>query len=869
MEQMDQKIHNGIHNDMEDRQAIVRIRTNMTIFHFVSTVPKWSLSLFLFLSSLSVPLLSPSEAIQKPLRRVQFLVDNESNSYLQCTQRASKRLLNQLDEVAKMEYERVIDSHMLNKEIIAKAQTATDACVNATKKARACLVTLNNSAMPITWLTGGPSCSALNRSDVIEFVGEDFQLVENEVSNIFQSYIQSSRDSIEAINEFAEARATYDYNYFVAGRIQPILAVLKNADFPDPFVAVLLQQEFDAKFESILVPIGLEFDKAIIQINLLLKRVKEFAVSIDSFYDAYADIYSRMEQAAEFIQDIIPLETQVPAIFDLNTVPLGDALLPPTFQVPTFRDPLLTAKEILETTTKRVLEIVNQIIMDLEDQATDHARATLAALTNQLHGILTFEEYNPPKFVGSRDDIGNAFDEIELLIERAETAQEATRRALDKLQGLETLDTNDIDSGSTLDAGNYAFSEEQTSFQYLRPLSPSISIPDVLEAFIEWVYVNTWILEVVVQAVRLWKIEAAYSKGAVPDLPKIEYSIDGEKEKNPKSSMSLLVLSILRTIVTPWMILLIIFFPVAIGAVTFWYPHVQLSCIHSTNGTFFANNILSPLLINEASALGNGFYVKAEHQCQRTQNDLCKMMRDELDNLHRMDEMNFRHIKSQHKQSSRMLGLVDTCVDSNIDNLINEACCGLKGYHLSECQEESTKHICPIDVTASPPAAFRPIKEYVLEPGCQATIQEWELQNSRYDCGRFSEICGQISCDGVNESLIRSQTIKSDCQVETYVIRCCLFALVTLYHAIVINIICTLVFKGTRQVLWRRLCPDGIKLLTHMNEDGSIVKGDNQSDRSKRVAVAIRRFEMLGKLQLGCGIVVLLGWFTSIFLIRA
>ena len=826
------------------------------------------MSLFLFLASLSVPLLTPGEAIQKPLRRVRFVVDNESNSYLQCTQRASDRFHQQLDDMAKKEYERVINSQKANTETISKAKAATDACVNATKNVRASLVTLSNNGMTIPWVNDSSSCTDSNHSDIINFLDEDFEIVENEVSNVFEDYFQSSWHSVEAINSYSQARTAYDYDYFVVRRIEPILALLENAEFPNSFEAFIIQADLYAQFRSILLQVGLELDKASIQVDILFKRINEFAISIESFHEAYVDIYNRLEQAARFIQDVIPVETQVPPIFDLALVPLGDSLLPHTFQIPAFRDQLPSAKEIVERTAKQALGIANELINALEDQATDHLRATLSTLTEAIREILTFDEYDPPKFVSTLGNSGTPHDETEFLIRRAETAREEARKALDKLQGIGPLYSNGINAGATLDSEQYNFPEEQTSFQYLRPLSPSFSIPDILEGFITWIYVNTWILEVVVQAVRLWKIEAFYSRGAVPDLPKIVYNVDDEKEKHPKSSMSLLLLCILRTILTPWMILLIIFFPVCIGTVTFWYPHVNAGCTLSTNGTFFANKILSPLLINEASALGNGFYVKAEYQCQRTQRDLCSKMREQLDARYRTDMMKLLSIQDQHQQSLIKLRLVDICVDSNVDALLNDACCGLKGFPNSRCDGISSELACPIDETANPPAAFRPVKEYTTEPGCKLPIKDWKLQNSRFDCESISEICSRIPCDGVNEGLIRSQTIKSDCQVETYVIRCLLFALVALYHAIVINIICTLIFKGTRQVLWRRLCPDGVKLLTHINEDGSIVTGDNQSDRSKRVNDAIRQFELVGKLQLGSGFLVLIGWFISIFLIK-
>lgn len=80
------------------------------------------------------------------------------------------------------------------------------------------------------------------------------------------------------------------------------------------------------------------------------------------------------------------------------------------------------------------------------------------------------------------------------------------------------------------------------------------------------------------------------------------------------------------------------------------------------------------------------------------------------------------------------------------------------------------------------------------------------------------------------------------------------------FHAVMINVICTLVFHGIRRIHWRRLYPDGIKLKTHLQENGDLAKGCKVEDRLSRIKKAVRRFEFLGKLQVGSGVIVFVAY---------
>ena len=116
--------------------------------------------------------------------------------------------------------------------------------------------------------------------------------------------------------------------------------------------------------------------------------------------------------------------------------------------------------------------------------------------------------------------------------------------------------------------------------------------------------------------------------------------------------------------------------------------------------------------------------------------------------------------------------------------------------------------------------------------------------------------------------MLRSLIIKTDCEVQLYAIESCWFVLILLYHAISVNVVCTLVFNGIKQLKWRQLSPTGIGFRTRLNEQGDLMKGDNPRERSERVAAAIRRFEKLAILQIIAGLSFFIGWVISVFLLK-
>jgi hypothetical protein len=127
------------------------------------------------------------------------------------------------------------------------------------------------------------------------------------------------------------------------------------------------------------------------------------------------------------------------------------------------------------------------------------------------------------------------------------------------------------------------------------------------------------------------------------------------------------------------------------------------------------------------------------------------------------------------------------------------------------------------------------------------------------------EVCEKLPCQGVDNESLRAETVEADCEVELYALDLLAFILLTIFHAVAVNLICTLLFNGLRSVAWRKLYPDGIRLKTMLRENGRLATGDDQEDRLQRITVAIGRFELAGKLQIASGIILFLVWLFASF----
>ena len=314
--------------------------------------------------------------------------------------------------------------------------------------------------------------------------------------------------------------------------------------------------------------------------------------------------------------------------------------------------------------------------------------------------------------------------------------------------------------------------------------------------------------------------------------------------------------------------MILIFIPLCFGAMVMWRPHVQSNCRDTMQGTFLANQFLAPILINQANVLGNVHYLKEETKCHQLQQSLCNEMSIQVDPLYQSDISTLHTVHMYHNKTITAIQAMKSCIDIEANrNQMNEACCGLKGFPRTECQ--STSLTCPVTVDIpSKAAAFRPLEEYLNEASCQQESIPRDLKDAQFDCVPLANSCTNIPCDGVNEEYLWSKTIQVDCKVELYILDCCTFLLVVVYQILAVNVICTMLFQGIRQVFWRKLCPTGIRFHTHIHENGDLAKGQDRADRSRLLSTAIQRFELVGKIKLTIGIVGCVFWTITLIIFR-
>ena len=439
-----------------------------------------------------------------------------------------------------------------------------------------------------------------------------------------------------------------------------------------------------------------------------------------------------------------------------------------------------------------------------------------------------------------------------------------------------------------------------TSFAYLEPTFPTFTVPEVLELCFLLLFTHQWIIEIVIQFFRIVRLKQKYERNATPDLPEIDLVSEGDEKDDDEdshnyyneSSWPLIRLALLEHLfLTPWMIVGIMLLPIALLGVFWWFPHVKQSCMDTRNGTFLARNMIAPILINKASLAGNAHYTTAEFQCRRLQRHQCALRFHESDQMYRSDLMKLHTLVAEYNETIHERDRFHRCIDLDaLDQSFSTACCGLEGYSNNRddegssgghmCKEPGIPAECPIDSSTIPRSPFQPIGQILgintlydgEQPACWPR-KWWEdfLVDSRFDCTTLfqDDMCSSLSCTGVDSARIVEATIEADCQVEMYIVKCCVLLLLALYHGIMVNLISSLAFNGVKRVRWRNLKPDGIKFRTHVAEsDGKLVKGDDPKERLDRIQTALRRFQRVGQVQLILSAMLFAAWFISFFVLR-
>lgn len=857
-------------------------RTNMAICNFFCTVLKWSIGFFLFLASYTSPLPTAHSAIREPIDELRALVRMEAKSYQDCVQRSSSRMQSQLENVATQDLAILSEIHESNKIHILEAQEVTGLCFSSTQEARRSLIQWENDGMALPWREAGRAhsdnpgtgvCTPQKFNQTAHFLGQDFRHYENQASDAMEAYLDESQSSFGRMQSYAEARFDYDFQYFVVSRIQPAIDYLAQHTAELQAVAITFELDLshlEARFRDSLVGLETVLEKAKHHIDILQEKLEQYAVSIGAFHTGYTNLYHRLELSVDYTIDLLPPGANLPDFLDLSELNVPEFYLPDTSLTwPEFGLDYQAIHDLLDQTAKECMMIMLEVLEHLQAQANQQLRGALQQLSNALLSTLELKDYNPPKFQGSRDNIGNFDQELDYQSDRQEETRAWMREALKnlRLQGLNV----DVDAFSTpeLPPANYSYVESTTNFEYLSMNMPRISIPEFLANLMAWLAVNTWAFEIAVQAYRLWRLESVYAKGAIPKVPEVNFG-DGDGESENYKTKYYLLTMVVKLMWMPHLVAMV-GFTIVVGIISarFWYPHVHQSCIETTNGTFLARNFLSPWYINQASVLGNAHYHSAEFSCQQSQHVWCTDIAAQAEARHQADWTTFQSLYAQHNNSLGDLGLLQDCLDvESLSKSMNEACCGLKGYGTTEClfPDDLT---CPIDSTSTPPTAFLPLDTFLTSPSCQSDF-EWHLSDAQYSCSRLVEVCQHQPCAGVDQELIKSRTIQTDCEVQLYVINICYFLVAFVLHAACINIVCTLLFQGTQRILWRELSPNGIKLKTQIKENGDLVKGGNIEERAEKTKKATQRYEFVGKVELVTAAILFFAYViaTSVFVYR-
>lgn len=868
-------------------EEIATNRTGMVLLHFFVAYPKWSLSIFLFLASLSVPLMpSMSVAARLPMERLQGIVKEESKAYYECTLQAFDFLDEEMTSTANQEYQQVLKRRTSNQIMLHELTEFDTKCSKAGLEAREALLIWSNETWTLPFVNQSNNvdlenktiCTVEDREFISTSLGQDFQEMEAKVGSVMDGYVESSESSLTLVSNYAKERMDYDYNYFLRERIEPAIKYLQElVDNPDFSMIFFSIQPQDILNDLLISLEGLKdtIEEAKARIAILMERLQEFHASIVQFHLHYSDLYIKCLEFQQYWIDfkaaVILPSVDIPSFIEMDGFPIPDSLLPPRFYIPEFQPELADLALLLDEFSSEAFEIIENLIETLAQAAATALRATINEISKHLLELLQLEDYNPPLFKGSHPQVSTMSEELDYLTELGTAAKTAALKSLQEIQRW----TNTTSIGGPdipkLDATNYSFSENTTTFDYQNPLFPTIAIPELLEAIIIGILSYQWLIEMVVQSIRLWRLKVRYERDAIPDMPKINFGGDEDKDSDDKmAACANLAATLIKNFVTPWIFIFLIALPLGLMGICTWYPHVQANCIQTKNGTVIANNVLLPLLVNEASAPGNLLHTRREFDCRRRQRLICNRMYAESDLIHTEDATTYSSLMHKFNQSVEWNERLGRCIDTDrLDDEFAEACCGLEWYSGNDCEldPQDRPFACPINNKITPPGAFRPLSHYISDPSCNSDSALWDLEDARFDCNALEDSCSLTPCIGVDEEFIRAMVIEADCKIETYLIDCIMFVMLALYHAVMLNFFLTLIFNGLKCLLWPKLRPD-FPFETLLNQDGELVRGEKESERKDLVDIAKKKLEIQGWIQLIFGICLFIFWIVSFFLVQ-
>jgi len=868
-------------------EDIKRNRLRMTMFEFVVSYPRWSIPILIFLASLSLPLAPSSlKAARIPYQRLQTFVKAEAHAYYECTVDAFEQSEEDMREVAVREQQRAMSSHMANQEKLEQVDETTRTCAFSAVKAREALHQWSNGngqQIPFRNASTYGYCSNDDVEYIATSLGKDYQEIEYEVNGLVGEYVESSESSLGHVKVYAQDRIQYDYNFFVRDRLVPLLQVLQ--EFSE---ISLVDVQFSIRPEEVveelidlLTDIELALEKLKLHFDVHSARLHEFYASISNFLDNYEDLYLRLTNARGWALKLVHAN-DLPDFFNLSGIPLAADLMPPIFEIPELHIELLDIHPMLGNFSDRALQTIWGLLQKLEEEAVNALSISVQGILGDMRGLLAIDDYDPPGYAGSQPEISSMEEEANYLSDIGKVAKAKTLQSLRNAKGLWNASIRGGPSEPPdVDTGNYSFKGNSTRFEYHSPKIPEFALLDVIRKLLG--YYLTWqiYIELLIQGVRLWRLKRTYEQHALPDISDIEFVKNekgGGEEENSEGQREVgnskyLMLKAFWTamkffgtniLLQPAMLFLLVGIPFGHILSANWYPHVQASCVSSRNGTAWAKNVISPIVINAANAPGHSLFTAREADCRQKQRILCNFLFAESDSSFRNDVISLSTFAQRQNRSKEWLSRVKRCVDfHDLDSDFRYACCGLEGYSVNCEQEPRLRSLkCPIDETTDPPASFMPIGHYAFDPACQSNSSEWAMKDSRFNCSELEASCSNNPCTGVNEDLIRSAVIDADCLIELYSGRIISFFLLVLYHAGMINLFCPLIFNGLKLLLWRQLCPSiGLRTLT--GEDGALLRGSTIEQRRAKISKLTKRIERTAVCHLAVGVIFFLFWIIS------
>ncbi|KAL3916845.1 MAG: hypothetical protein SGILL_004994, partial [Bacillariaceae sp.] len=518
------------------------------------------------------------------------------------------------------------------------------------------------------------------------------------------SYIDDNKSSLGHVVAYAEERFAYDLKYFVTDRVQRALDYLAEHTAKIKTIAVTFELDLsllEGRFRETLVSLETLLEKTKHHIDVLQERLEAYRISINAFYAGYADLYHRMELTVDWALEAAIPGIPFPGFMDMSPIPVAEFFLPTApLNWPELELDYQAIHDLLDETAQQCMEVMLEMLETLQAQANRHLRGAMQEIAEALVDILELKDYHPPKYQGSDDSIDSLEEELEY---QSKIGTEMKTRMDTMLENLVAQALNiqvDEISIPELPKANYSYANDGRGFEYLDMSFPSITLPKFLEFLFVWLPANVWILDIAIQLFRVWKLEGVYAKGAIPDLPEIKFR-DEDDESGSYRTKYLLVSAAFKSLFNGQRIVIAAIY---IVVATVWFAH----------------------------------YKSAEFTCQQSQQKLCASIAGKAEATRQADWTAFHALQAQHNESLEALSLLEDCLESDtMSTLMNQSCCGLKGYNTTGCQFPEDL-VCPIDSSTTPPKAFSPLESYLSNSACQPDL-EWSLSDVQYNCGGLRE----------------------------------------------------------------------------------------------------------------------------------